>query len=156
MTEMRATSLGELREYAKGKLLRLPDIAPGMPLYVFMKRPSLLDLISQGRIPNPLASTASKLFSKGGAGVDQTDPAQLKELTNILHIFCEASFVEPTYTEIKEAGLDLTDEQLMFVFNYVQAGNKALEKFRVQQKDPEYNRDGAEVQDNPSGTSVSE
>lgn len=154
MDEMRATSLEQLREYAKGKLMELPDVAPGMPLYVYVKRPSMLDLISQGKIPNPLAHTASQLFSKGGAGVDQTDPMQLKELTDILHIFCEASFVEPTYAEIKEAGLTLTDEQLMFVFNYVQGGNKALEKFRRKQEDIGRNRYGTAVQEDASRNTV--
>lgn len=130
MEQLCATTLDQLQSYAKGKLIQLPEFAPGMPLMVYMKRPSMLDLISQGKIPNPLASTAAKLFSKGGSGVDSTDPSQLDELTKILHTFCEVSFVEPTYSQIKEAGLELTDEQLMFVFNYIQMGNKALEKFR--------------------------
>lgn len=134
MDVMKATSLEQLAAYAKGSLVQLPEFAEGMPLFVYMRRPSLLDLISKGKIPNPLAHTATALFSKGGRGVDQEDPGQMKELTEILHIFCEASFVEPTYSQIKEAGLSLTDEQLMFVFNYVQAGNKALEKFRRKQE----------------------
>lgn len=154
MEQMTATSLEQLAQYAQGTLVQLPDLAPGMPLFVRMKRPSMLDLISQGRIPNPLAGTASKLFSKGGAGVDQTDPKQLKELVEILHIFCEVSFVQPTYSQIKEAGITLTDEQLMFVFNYVQAGNKALEKFRKQQKNTEPVGDGTKVQEDPSGDPV--
>lgn len=149
MDNMNATSLEQLAQYAKGTLIQLPDFAPGMPFFVRMKRPSMLDLISQGRIPNPLAGTASKLFSKGGAGVDQTDPKQLKELVEILHIFCEVSFVQPTYSQVKEAGLELTDEQLMFVFNYVQAGNKALEKFRKQPQNSGATGDGAEVRKDP-------
>lgn len=129
---MKPTSLEQLSQYAQGKLMELPEFAEGMPFYAYMRRPSMLDLIAQGKIPNPLAHTATSLFSKGGKGVDNTDPKQMKELTEILHIFCEASFVEPTYSQIKEAGLKLTDEQLMFVFNYVQMGTKALEKFRRQ------------------------
>ena len=151
MENMKVTSFEQLTQYAKGQLVQLPDVAPGMPLCVYMRRPSLLDLIAKGKIPNPLAGTASKLFSRGGAGVDQTDPKQLADLVEILHIFCETSFVEPTYSQIKEAGLSLTDEQLMFVFNYVQAGNKALEKFRKQQEDNGVNSDESKVQKDPVG-----
>lgn len=151
MENMKVTSFEQLTQYAKGQLVRLPDLGPGMPLCVFMRRPSMLDLIAKGKIPNPLAGTASKLFSHGGSGVDQTDPKQLKDLVEILHIFCEASFVEPTYSQIKEAGLTLTDEQLMFVFNYVQAGNKALEKFRRQQEGTGLVGHEPEVPQNPGG-----
>lgn len=146
---MTVTSLDQLKKYAAGQILRLPDFDEGMPFYARMKRPSMLDLISQGKIPNPLAHTASQLFSKGGRGVDQSDPKQLEDLTNILHIFCEASFVEPTYSEIKEAGVELTDEQLLFVFNYIQAGNKALEKFRRKLEDTGLDSHGPALPEDP-------
>ena len=151
MEQVRATTLEQLQEYAKGNLVRLPDLAPGMPLVVYMRRPSMLDLIAQGKIPNPLLHTAAQIFSKGGRGVDSADPQQLQELTKILHVFCEVSFVSPTYKQIKEAGLTLTDEQLMFVFNYVQRGTKALEKFRSKPQGPQCNGDGAEVQEDAVG-----
>lgn len=151
MENMTVTSFEQLRQYAQGQLVQLPDFDEGMPFFVRMKRPSLLDLMAQGKIPNPLAHTASALFSKGGRGVDQTDPSQLKDLTEILHIFCETSFIEPTYSQVKEAGLALTDEQLMFVFNYVQAGNKALEKFRRKQESVGATGDVPTVQENSGG-----
>ena len=39
-------------------------------------------------------------------------------------------FVEPSWSELKNAGIELTDEQYMFIFNYTQEGVKALEPFR--------------------------
>ena len=51
-------------------------------------------------------------------------------MAEVLDIIAEASFVEPTYAELKEAGVQLTDEQLIFVFNYSQAGVSYLESFR--------------------------
>lgn len=148
MDAQRATSLQELAQYAKGRLVRLPDTAEGMPLFVRMKRPSLLDLISQGKIPNPLAGTANSLFMDGSKGLNKADAKQMKELTDILHIFCETSFVEPTYSEMKEVGFELTDEQLMFVFNYIQAGTKALEKFRPNTQNPVNYGGGPAIQKN--------
>lgn len=140
------TSFEQLQEYAKGQIVRLPDIAEGCPFYARLKRPSLLGLISSGKVPNPLVTTANNLFAKGGAGVDPVNPKQMEELTKILHIFCESAFVEPTYDEIKRAGYELNDEQLMAVFNYVQKGNKALERFHEHKENPEHNRSGEKVQ----------
>lgn len=128
--EMRPTTVDELRKYASGAVIKLPNFADGMPLYVRMRRPSMLDMIASGKIPNPLASIAASLFAKGGRAIDAQDPGQVKELVDIFHIFCEVSFVEPTYQQIKEAGLELNDEQLVFVSNYIQGGTKALEHFR--------------------------
>lgn len=128
--EKRPTTVDELRKYASGSVLRLPDFADGQPLYVRIRRPSMLDMIASGKIPNPLASIAANLFAKGGRAVNAQDPSQVKDLVDIFHIFCEVSFVDPTYQQIKEAGLELNDEQLVFVSNYIQGGTKALEHFR--------------------------
>lgn len=149
MENLQATTLDQLRQYSQGQLVRLPDIAEGMPLVIWMRRPSMLDLMAQGKIPNPLAHTATSLFSEGGKGVNSKDPKQMKELTEILHIFCEVSFVNPTYSQIKEAGVSLTDEQLMFVFNYVQKGNKALENFREQSTNLKRNGSSTKVRKDP-------
>ena len=42
----------------------------------------------------------------------------------------KASLEEPSFDDIKEAGLELTDEQMMAIFSYSQEGVKALESFR--------------------------
>lgn len=151
MNEMTVTSLETLQVYSQGCVIRLPDTAPGRPLYVRMKRPSLLDLISHGKIPNPLASAAGSLFSKGGASIDTKDSKQMRQLVELLHIFAEEAFIEPTYQQMKEVGYELTDEQLMFVFNYIQKGNKVLEPFRQEQKGVKPTRNVAKVQENTGG-----
>lgn len=148
MSNLKVTSLDQLRQYAEGVPVELPDTAEGQPLVIAMRRPSLLDMINRGAIPNPLLNTATALFTKGGKGIDSEDPQVVKDLIQLLEVFCEASFVNPTYSQIKEAGLQLTDEQLMFVFNYIQVGNKALEKFRSQPENPVNNGDGAKVRKN--------
>ena len=58
------------------------------------------------------------------------DDAFLKDVLGIIDILADASFIEPTWTEIKEAGIELTDDQYMAIFNYSQNGIKALEPFR--------------------------
>ena len=56
----------------------------------------------------------------------------MKEVLEVVDVLCEAAFVEPTYAQIRDSGVELTDEQYMFIFNYTQNGVKALEPFRGQ------------------------
>lgn len=128
--EKHVTTLSELQEYAKGAIVELPQFADGQPFVARMKRPSLLGLIKNGTIPNTLITKANELFASSDDVLDVDDEQMMSELFDVIDIIAEASFVSPTYEEIKESGIQLTDEQLMFIFNYSQRGVKALEPFR--------------------------
>lgn len=127
------TSLQNLKTYTKGQIVELPPFAEGMPFVARLKRPSMLALVKSGKIPNELLKTANDLFmgrsnkSSGGSNTNE-----LKEMFTIFDALCEASFVEPTWEEIKESGMELTDDQYTFIFNYSQQGVKALKPFRSQ------------------------
>ena len=88
----------------------------------------MMALAKSGKIPNSLLNTANSLFM--GKGMGSNNEGALKEVLSIVDILCDAAFVEPTYSQLKEAGVELTDEQYMAVFNYTQQGVKALEPFR--------------------------
>lgn len=124
------TDFSNLQAYAKGVIVRLPDFAEGQPLIVRMKRPSMLVLAKSGKIPNSLLNAAGALFSEGGAGMDADNPKMLSDMYDVCKVICESALVQPTMQEIESAGLDLTDEQIMAIFNYTQVGVKALENFR--------------------------
>ena len=126
---MEITNLQQLQTYAQGQVVQFPDFAEGQPFVARIKRPSMLALAKANKIPNSLLHTANNMFS--GRGVKKKDSA-LSDLFQVLDVLCEACFVEPTFSQIKEAGVQLTDEQLMFVFKYSQEGVKALDSFRVQ------------------------
>lgn len=129
---MEITSIASLAEYGKGQVVRLPDFAEGQPFVARIRRPSMLALVKAGKIPNRLINSANSLFM--GNGEDSKSPDYMKNLFDVFDVLCEACFVEPTYAEIKEAGLELTDDQYMFIFSYTQKGVKALESFRKQQQ----------------------
>ena len=133
--EMHTTSVSELKKYAKGSIVELPPFADGQPFVARMKRPSMLKLIKEGTIPNTLLVKANELFANTQQAFDPDNEDTMQEVFDIIDIIAEASFVEPTYSEIKESGIDLTDDQLMFIFNYSQRGVKALESFRNEQED---------------------
>lgn len=127
---MYITTLADLQSYAAGTIVRFPDFAEGQPFVARVRRPSLLVLAKQGKIPNTLLATASELFSKGGAGMNTNNEKMLSDVYDIMHIVCEASLIQPTMKDIEDAGLTLSDDQLMAIFNYTQNGVKALESFR--------------------------
>lgn len=125
------TTLHDLETYCEGSIVRLPDFAEGQPLVAKLKRPSMLAMAAHGNIPNALLSTAGQLFTGDDRrGIDANDPSMLKDMYDICRSMAEASLIEPTLQQIEGVGLELTDEQLMAIFNYTQAGIKALENFR--------------------------
>ena len=125
---MKVTTVDDLKEYAKGQIVQLPSFADGQPLIVRMKRPSLMILAKSGKIPNKLLKTATEMFNGEGAADDEDFDA-LSKTFDLLEIICEASLVEPKYKDFKSAGIDLSDEQLIAIFNYTQRGIEALNSF---------------------------
>ena len=74
------------------------------------------------------------LFSGGVNEELDRDDEFMKDMFDLIDVLAEAVFVEPSWSELKQAGIDLTDEQYMFVFNYTQEGVKALEPFRANEE----------------------
>lgn len=127
---MHITTVSDLQSYANGTIVRLPDFGDGQPFVARIRRPSMLVLAKQGKIPNSLLTTAGELFSKGGAGLDADNENMLGDMYNIMDIIATAALIQPSMDEIKSVGLELSDDQLMAIFNYAQTGVKALESFR--------------------------
>lgn len=127
---MGITSISDLQSYAAGVVVRFPDFTEGRPFVARVRRPSLLVLAKSGKIPNALLTAAGELFAKGGSGLDSDNDKMLSDMYDIMHIICEAALVQPTLAEIEGVGVQLSDDQMMAIFNYSQAGIKALESFR--------------------------
>nr|DAZ78440.1 MAG TPA: hypothetical protein [Caudoviricetes sp.] len=129
--EVNVTSIEDLKNYASGTIVEMPPFAEGQPLIARLKRPSILGMAKQGKIPNTLLVKANELFLQNGAGLDAEEEDTMKQLYDVLDLIAKETLVEPTYEDIKSVGLELTDEQMMFLFNYSQQGVKALESFRT-------------------------
>lgn len=124
------TSIEQLKQYAQGEVIELPPFAPKQPFVAKLKRPSLLAMAKNGKIPNELLVKTNELFMNDGTAVNASDDNMLKEIFSVIDTIAGEVFVQPTYKEIKEAGIELTDEQMLFIFNYTQTGVKNLENFR--------------------------
>ena len=127
---IKITSIDELRVYKEGEVVELPPFAKNQPFCARLKRPSVLSLAKSGKIPNELLTSANALFEKGSNSFNSSDKEMLRKLFEVMEVICESSFLEPTYQEIKDAGIELTDEQIMFVFGYAQHGVRQLTNFR--------------------------
>lgn len=125
------TTVEELASYAKGMVVDLPPFAPDMPLRARVRRPSMLSLAKQGKIPNELLSSAIELFTKGRIGVaDENQSKALSNMYKVCKIIAEATLLEPTVKDFEEAGLEFTDDQLTTIYAFSQQGVEALKAFR--------------------------
>lgn len=100
----------------------------GGTVTVRLRRPSLVEMVVNDYIPNPLLSTVTKLF--------QANPQELEkvgetEQAQALHCIAARALVEPSMAQLQEAGVSLTDEQYMQVYAYVIGGTAALSTFRL-------------------------
>lgn len=123
---IKVTSLDDLKAYSSGAVVELPPFGPGQPFFARLRRPSMMTLITSGKIPNELLTRATQMFN--GESKD-ADEGSVKEMMDVINVLAEAMFVEPTVKEMKQAGVELTDEQYLFLFNYSQNGVKVLEPF---------------------------
>ena len=108
-----------------------------------LKRPSLLALAAKGAIANPLMKTARKLFYSGIS----PDAGNLEEEGRVLLEIAKAALVRPSYDELEQSGIELTDEQLVAIFQFTQLGAKALAGFRGLSGDHNGDLYGTEIPD---------
>lgn len=126
MENIRVTSIEELKQMGEGDVIQLPPFKGEIPFTAKVKRVSLLNLVRKGVIPNVLLGAAEELFY----GKQASKCVDLKKLTNVMFIMAENSLVEPSIKDIDNAGLELTDQQIIALFNYTQEGVRSLESFR--------------------------
>ncbi len=106
-----------------------------------LRRPSLLALAARGAITNPLMKTARKLFYSGLS----PDSGDLEEEGRVLLEIARAALVSPSFEELEAHGIELTDEQLVAIFQFTQLGAKALDRFRRLPTDIDGDLHGTEI-----------
>lgn len=130
---LKPTSLEEIAEYSRGQIVELPPFAEGMPFVARLRRPSMMALAKAGKIPNMLLDRANKIFFPSNGTTPKLDKDSLAQTFEVIEVICDAAFVEPSYSKLKKLGIELTDDQYMFIFNYTQRGVSALGSFRTKQ-----------------------
>ena len=126
---LQITSLAQLQSYADGQIVELPPFADGQPFVARLRRPSMMMLAKTGQIPNELLEVANELFFEGKKE-SKIDVEALKNMATLMETFAAACFIAPTWDEIQHSGIQLTDEQCTFIYNYAQNGVRSLKNFR--------------------------
>ena len=127
---MAVTSIEKLKQLSHGQEGELQGWDEE-PFVCILKRPSLLGLVENGDIPNPLLHAAYILFNGSN---DPKDQINLKEANDLYRIIAKAAMVNPTYQDVIDAGLELTDMQLLEIYRFTQLGVKSLISFRSKQE----------------------
>lgn len=146
---LQTTTLEQLKAIKKTEVVSLGAFDDGTELIAEVQRPYLLDLITSGKIPNSLLTAAMTMF-KDGAGtvvkqsVDSVEA--LQQMVGLMKALAESCLVNPSYANISDCGLRLSQDQLMNILAYVQGGASHLENFRNQQSSNEGNKSESNVQ----------
>lgn len=133
--ELKVTELSKLIESAKGEIVQLPGFTEDVPFFARVRKPSLLGLVKAKKIPNNLLIKTNELFVQDGTGFDTDDANMMEDLCNVLDVIAQETLVEPSYDDLKNNGVELTDQQRTALFSYSQQGIKALESFRTVEED---------------------
>ena len=128
LNDSNVTLISDIQRYCQGVVVELPGFDGVQPFIAKLKRPSLLVMSKTGKIPNSLINQATQLFQQGAGALGKDNT--IGDMYDIMEAICEAALVKPSYKELRDAGISLTDEQMMAIFSYTQQGVKALESFR--------------------------
>ncbi|HDK7168218.1 esterase [Clostridium sporogenes] len=134
--DLKVTNIEDLKKVAQGEVIQLPQFAQGIPFNARVKRVSLLNLVRKGVVPNKLLSAAEELFYGKQSSKENVDLAQM---TDVMYIMAENALIEPSIEDLKSVGLELTDEQIVALFNYTQEGVSELDSFREESENTECN-----------------
>ncbi len=132
---MQVTSLETLKQMKKDEIVELSPFEDGTRFVVRLQKPSMMHLISGGKVPNALLNVAMDMFSGKTpeiASKATKDAKLLKDMVGMMEVLADACLVEPTFKSLKKEGINLTENQLMEILTYTQGGLKALESFRNQ------------------------
>ena len=146
MSELKPTSVEDLKRGAHASLVEFPPFPSGLPFVARVWRPSIARLMMAGKIPNPLLTTAEKALGVAEAEGRKEQEAgdAVRQFGEFLDLLAGEAFLEPKWEEVRDY---LSDEQLAAVQRYLMRGPEALRSFRQRQDQPDQARsDGEGVQ----------
>lgn len=130
---MEITSLQKIKEMANGIVVILPPFDDGTPFPARLRRPSILGMVCEGKIPNELISYAAEMINVKNQEFkadEKFSPERLQKTYAYMEVVARECLVEPTYDDILETGYKLNDDQLAAILIFSQVGHKAIKNFR--------------------------
>ncbi|MHB8276355.1 MAG: hypothetical protein ACYDIA_01710 [Candidatus Humimicrobiaceae bacterium] len=121
MDKLNKLEVTKLEDIDGGEIVELPPFNSGKPFNAKLKSPSILTLCATGVIPNELLQEAMDIYE----GKDM-QPGHIKQYGEVMIAVAKATLIEPEYESIKDY---LNSRQLISIYNYAQAGVRALIPF---------------------------
>jgi hypothetical protein len=92
-----------------------------------LRRPGLVNLVSAaGFVPNPLLAAVEEMFFPS----EKQPRLPIDQQARALEAIARYAMVEPTFDELTDAGLELTDEQFLAIYAFALKGADGLARFR--------------------------
>jgi hypothetical protein len=149
MENLQVTSLEKLKKVKQTEIINLGKFEDGTEFVAELKKPDLMQLAAERKIPNVLATEVVKLFNGKNKlakkVVAEDDAEALAQLGELMNVLAEASLVNPTYKQLQEINIELTQEMKMSIMMFTQGGVETLKNFRKEQQRNENNQPGIEV-----------
>lgn len=136
-------SIEQLRAMAT-TTIEIPGFDGSDTIKVRVQKPKLLEMASQGKIPNYLMNVAvTKLTGhKASQKKEPTPEEKMKIATDAIDLYCMVCLVEPTYEEFKPI---MTDDQKFAVFSWAMGEVSTLNSFRNNKENGSSDNNGKEV-----------
>lgn len=122
-------SIEKLREMATS-VIDIPDFNNEGTIKVKVRKPRLMAMAAQGKIPNHLISITTDMIV--GRSSRKKEEPQIKDVASMMELYCQACLVEPSYDEFKDI---MTDTQMNYIFNWAMGRVNQLDNFRKDKED---------------------
>jgi hypothetical protein len=125
-------------------VIDIPNFDNTGTIKVRVRKPSLMKMATEGKIPNSLMGIAAEMAGLGTSKDKDKDSGKfLEDVSKMMEFYCKMSLVEPTYEEFKHI---ITDEQIAAIFEWATNDEVELYSFRTDKTDGNNNNDGKRVQ----------
>ena len=125
---MATTDIKALGRAMADQEYHLPGWEPGTEFICRLRRPTLAGMLTAtGFVPNPLMPVVADLFMPTAKKIDAIP---LDQQNKALVAIARYALLEPTFDQIAESGLELTDQQYSAIYAYALGGTAGLGNFR--------------------------
>lgn len=128
----------ELKEI--GEIIEIPFFSDGSKIAVKVRKPDLITMMIDNKIPNPLIEVALNMTENGKVDLykdkekpedkDEIDMEKTRKWIMFLREIAKESLVSPTYDEFVKNGIALNSNQLLEIYKYAVGEANALKSFR--------------------------
>lgn len=151
MENLQVTSLEQLKKVKQTVVIDLGKFEDGTSLVAEVKRPDIMNLATQNKIPNTLLSEAMKVFNGTSSEIvdkvtKEGDFQALKCLGDLFEILTDECLVNPKYSDLKSLGIELTMEMKFKILMFAQNGIEGLTTFRTEQEHNESDKSCEDIQ----------